>query len=62
MKSFEDPAPLTWHVSSYTGGQGNCVEVAEGQRVLVRDTKHREHGHLAFQSTEWANLLTTLQR
>ena len=62
MKSFEDPRPIMWHVSSYTGGQGNCVEVAEGQGVLVRDTKHRELGHLAFDSAEWTTLLTTLRR
>lgn len=62
MKSFEDPTSPTWHVSSYTGGQGNCVEVAEGQSVLVRDTKHRQHGHLSFAGREWANLLSTLQR
>ena len=62
MKFLEDRIPPTWHVSSYTGGQGNCVEVAEGQSVLVRDTKNRQRGHLSFQSTEWTNLLNTLQR
>ncbi|MGW8439373.1 DUF397 domain-containing protein [Nocardiopsis sp. NPDC055551] len=62
MKSFETPAVMTWHVSTYTGGQGNCVEVAEGQRVLIRDTKNREHGHLTFAPQEWSGLLHTLQR
>lgn len=62
MKSFETPAALAWHVSTYTGGQGNCVEVAEGRCVLVRDTKNREHGHLTFDPHEWSGLLTTLQR
>lgn len=62
MKSLEDPTPHTWHVSSYSGGQGNCVEVAEGQKVLVRDTKHREHGYLSFQGGEWSTLLNTLRR
>jgi hypothetical protein len=28
-----------WLVSTYTGGQGNCVEVSPGLPVLVRDTK-----------------------
>lgn len=51
MKSFEGPAPLTWHVSSYTGAQGNCVEVAGGPSVLIRDTKNREQGHLTFAPT-----------
>lgn len=62
MKPFEDAVPRGWHVSSYTGGQGNCVEVAEGQDVLVRDTKYRQHGHLTFTSQEWTHLLNTLQR
>jgi hypothetical protein len=51
-----------WHVSSHSGGQGNCVEVAEGQNVLIRDTYHRELGHISFKSSEWINLLNTLQR
>ncbi len=24
-----------WHTSSYTGGQRNCLEVAEAARVIV---------------------------
>ncbi|GHC85284.1 DUF397 domain-containing protein [Nocardiopsis terrae] len=62
MSAPRTPAHTSWHKSSYSTNGGDCVEVAEGKNVLVRDTKHREHGHLAFQSTEWANLLTTLQR
>ncbi|WP_084392559.1 DUF397 domain-containing protein [Nocardiopsis listeri] len=61
MKSFEDPASLTWHVSSYTGAQGNCVEVSESRNVLIRDTKNRERGHLTFGPTEWSGLLSTLR-
>lgn len=61
MKLFETPTPLAWHVSSYTGAQGNCVEVAESSRVLVRDTKNRELGHLAFSTDEWTSLLSTLK-
>lgn len=52
-----------WHKSSYSGGtHQDCVEVAESEFVLVRDTQNREMGHLAFASSEWANLLRTLQR
>ncbi|PDP85434.1 DUF397 domain-containing protein [Glycomyces fuscus] len=53
---------MAWHKSSYSGGGGgNCVEVAEGRSVLVRDTQHRELGHLTFTSPEWAGLLSALK-
>lgn len=49
------------HESSYSTNGGECVEVAEGQSVLVRDTQHRELGHFSFQSSEWTHLLNTLR-
>lgn len=42
-----------WQVSSYTGGNGNCVEVSKGTPVLVRDTKNREGGMLGFSPDAW---------
>ena len=34
-----------WRVATYTGGQGNCVEVGKAATVIaVRDTKSREGG------------------
>jgi hypothetical protein len=43
-----------WRVATYTGGNGNCVEVADATRVvLVRDTKDREGGTLAFTADAW---------
>jgi hypothetical protein len=51
-----------WHKSSYSdGGGGNCVEVMEGQKVLVRDTQNRELGHLDVPAREWSALLDTLR-
>ena len=53
---------MQWHKSSYSGGHGGeCIEVAEGHYVLVRDTQHREHGHLAFDPHEWSSLLISLR-
>ncbi|MEU0493324.1 DUF397 domain-containing protein [Nocardiopsis sp. NPDC006139] len=43
----------TWHKSSYSGAQGDCVEVSEGSITAVRDTRHRELGHLEFAAAEW---------
>ncbi|MGW5877500.1 DUF397 domain-containing protein [Nocardiopsis terrae] len=49
-----------WHKSSYSGGSGSCVEVAEGSDTRVRDTQNRESGHLTFASAEWTALLKTV--
>ncbi|MGW5876096.1 DUF397 domain-containing protein [Nocardiopsis terrae] len=51
-----------WHGSGHTGGRGNCVEVSEGPSVLVRDTRNRPLGHLAFGASSWQHLLRTLAR
>lgn len=54
---------IHWHKSSYSGGaHQDCVEVAESELVLVRDTQNRELGHLSFASQEWTHFLNTLQR
>ena len=53
---------MKWHKSNYSTNGGDCVEVAEGPSVLVRDTKNREHGHLTFDRHEWSGLLNTLRR
>ncbi|WP_116247007.1 DUF397 domain-containing protein [Nocardiopsis sp. FIRDI 009] len=50
-----------WHKSSYSGARSECVEVKEGARVLVRDTRHRELGHLGFVPREWAALVTSVR-
>jgi hypothetical protein len=44
-----------WRVASYTGGQGNCVEVGGfAATVAVRDTKNREDGPvLGFDASAW---------
>lgn len=60
--TFTKAERTIWRKSSYSGGSGgNCVEVAEGQDVLIRDTQHRELGHLTFTGAEWTSLLTNLK-
>jgi hypothetical protein len=43
-----------WRVSTYTGGQGNCVEVGRSATtVAVRDTKDRDGPVLHFGPAAW---------
>lgn len=50
-----------WHKSSYSGNQGACVEVREGERTQVRDTQNRDAGHLGFDPREWGALLRAVK-
>ncbi|MFJ9557313.1 DUF397 domain-containing protein [Nocardiopsis sp. NPDC101807] len=46
-----------WHKSSYSAQEGSCVEVAEGEAVLVRDTQNRVLGHIDYTAEAWASFL-----
>ena len=50
-----DEAVSCWRVATYTGGQGNCVEVgSSATAVAVRDTKDRDGGPvLRFPPSAW---------
>jgi hypothetical protein len=51
-------AERNWRKASYSNGQGDCVEVADDARVvLVRDTKDRDGGTLAFSADAWRRFL-----
>lgn len=53
---------LQWRKSSYTGNGGQCVEVGNGHRVvMVRDSKNRDAGALAFSPDAWRNLVTSIK-
>ena len=60
---MEDSIEAGWRTSSYTGnGGGNCVEVADTTGVvLVRDTKDRAGGTLAFASGAWESFTASLK-
>ncbi|MDT0318423.1 DUF397 domain-containing protein [Streptomyces millisiae] len=53
-----------WRRSSYSGGNGNCVEVAQlthdGQ--VVRDSKNPSGPTLRFDDTGWAAFLASTGR
>jgi hypothetical protein len=51
-----------WRKSSYSSSTGgNCVEVATGDRVLVRDTANRDSITLAVSASAWSTFLATVR-
>ena len=52
---MSDETVSGWRVATYTGGQGNCVEVGRSAAaVVVRDTKDRDSGPvLRFDPSAW---------
>ena len=51
-----------WRVSSYTGGQGNCVEVGmSAAMIAVRDSKDREGPVLYFDPAVWRAFIQDLK-
>ena len=56
--------PVTdWHKSTYSGGEGNCVEVAglaEGG-IAVRDSKDPDGSVLVFTPDAWKAFITGIR-
>jgi hypothetical protein len=53
---------LNWLTSSYSSGNGQCVETAklpEGG-MAVRDTKNRADGVLSFTAEAWRSFLAEI--
>ena len=50
-----------WRISSYSGSNSQCVEVALGATVGVRDTKARADGQLAVPPAAWTALLERIR-
>jgi hypothetical protein len=52
---MSNEAVTGWRVATYTGGEGNCIEVGRSATgVAVRDTKDRESGPvLRFDPSVW---------
>ena len=52
----------TWRTSSYSGGQGNCVEVGNGRRtVAIRDSTDPAGPRLAFDPAAWRTFVVRLK-
>ncbi|WP_406206003.1 DUF397 domain-containing protein [Kitasatospora sp. NBC_01560] len=63
MASTESPNPRSWHKSSYSGAQSNCVEVSDGlgHAIPVRDSKDPAGPVLLFERAAWAAFVRGLR-
>ncbi|MEV5592564.1 DUF397 domain-containing protein [Streptomyces sp. NPDC052496] len=54
-----NPSDITWRKSTYSGGQDECLEIADGlptgSPVSVRDSKRPDGPHLRFSTLAWAS-------
>ena len=60
---MEKPVDLSWRKSSYSGNGGSdCVEAGYAPgAVVVRDTKDRDGGTLAFSAHAWDAFVASLK-
>ncbi|MDV5143275.1 DUF397 domain-containing protein [Streptomyces sp. SBC-4] len=54
----------SWRKSSYSGGEGECVEIADVPShggIAVRDSKNPSGPAIVFDTAAFAALITTIQ-
>ena len=57
-----DLSRAVWRTSSYSGGNGSCVEVADlGEHVAVRDSKDRQGPRLVFKREAWREFISDIR-
>ncbi|MGH3907651.1 MAG: DUF397 domain-containing protein [Pseudonocardiaceae bacterium] len=63
MTTAPESHGIIWHISSYSAGNGDCVEVATApDAVLVRDSKDRDGPALTVPASAWKAFLHTATR
>lgn len=51
-----------WRKSTYSGGNGSCVEIADlSTAAAVRDSKDRNGPKLVFGADEWRNFVDSIK-
>ncbi|MFF4922768.1 DUF397 domain-containing protein [Kitasatospora sp. NPDC001261] len=58
-----DSSAITWRRSTYSNGQGNCIEIADGlaSTIPVRDSKDPNGPALAFTTEAWRAFVSGVQ-
>lgn len=57
-----DLSQAVWKKSSYSGGNGSCVEVADlGEHVAVRDSKDKAGPKLVFDREAWRGFVKQIK-
>lgn len=59
-----NPSRADWRKSTYSGQDGNCVEVSSGRparTVAIRDTQDRDGFTLQVPNVEWCRLITGIR-
>ncbi|MFE2934682.1 DUF397 domain-containing protein [Streptomyces sp. NPDC059278] len=58
-----DPTQLIWRKSSYSSGNGQCLEVGDGIQDVtpVRDSKSDRGPLLVFRDSSWSAFLTAVK-
>ncbi|WP_327107000.1 DUF397 domain-containing protein [Nonomuraea glycinis] len=56
LKKDLDLSRAAWRTSSFSGANGQCVQIAfvDGDRVAVRDSKAPQGSVLIFTADEWS--------
>ncbi|GAA1643973.1 hypothetical protein GCM10009733_046350 [Nonomuraea maheshkhaliensis] len=63
MNDSTSPVFNNWHMSSYCGTNGECVEVAATNgRVAIRDSKNPDMGMLVMPEADFENLLSRIKK
>lgn len=59
---MEGSRALNWRKSSRSGNNGGqCIEVAESGRILIRDTKDRAGAVLVFGPNAWREFTANIK-
>ncbi|MFF2080201.1 DUF397 domain-containing protein [Kitasatospora sp. NPDC058162] len=63
MKVHLDLSDARWRKSTYSGGGGECIEVADGFAGVmpVRDSKDPHGPALVFPATAWQSFVTAVR-